>query len=156
MHDFKLPYVLEQPEADGSQVAMQRSFSGEFVIAEPQPGTWQIDNRIAPYDKILVRGVQTPRSAVPVLPTAVSLVWTTGERVALTLTDAVGSVTVACDTALSHETAPALYRILPLAQFTADRQRFWRRVFWLVRIPGGRLLLRLIAKRERRSGRTEN
>jgi hypothetical protein len=131
---------------------MQRSFSGEFVITELHLGTWQIDNRIAPYDKILVRGVQLPRSAVPVLPTAVSLVWTTGARVALTLADAAQSVTVACSTALSHETAPALYRVLPLAEYTSERQRFWGRVFWLVRLPGGRLLLRLIAKLERRSG----
>lgn len=129
---------------------MQRSFSGEFVITEPNPGTWQIDNRLAPHQRILVRGVQTPRAAVPATPTCVDLRWPVGERVVVTLKDAAQSVALSCATAWSHEPQESLYQALPLAEFTADRQRFWRRVFWLVRIPGGRWLLRLIARRARR------
>ncbi len=131
---------------------MQRSFSGEFVIAEPHPGTWQIDNRLAPHQRILVRGVQTPHAAVPATPTAVNVEWLAGKRVVLTLQDGSQSVALSCDSAQAHETNESLYRALPLAEFTADRRRFWRRVFWVVRIPGGRLLLRLFARRARRSG----
>jgi hypothetical protein len=80
------------------------------------------------------------------------LLWTAGEGVVVTLADAARSVTLACDTALTHEADAALYRALPLAEFTPERRRFWRRVFWLVRIPGARLLLRLIARRARRPG----
>jgi hypothetical protein len=42
-----------------------------------------------------------------------------------------------------------LYEALPLAGFDATARRFWRRVFLLVRLPGGRYLLRLIAQRKR-------
>jgi hypothetical protein len=151
VHDFTLPYGFDQPDAEGNQAAMQRSFSGEFAIAETHPGTWQIENRLVPHQRILVRGVRTPRPAVPATPTRVSLEWTAGKPVVVTLQGDAGSVALSCDSATSQETNEGLYRALPLAEFTADRQRFWRRVFWLVRIPGGRFLLRLFARRARRT-----
>ena len=51
--------------------------------------------------------------------------------------------------AIIHEPQNRLYDALPLAGFDAQARRFWRRVFLLVRIPGGRHLLRLIARRKR-------
>jgi hypothetical protein len=131
---------------------MQRRFSGEFVIAEPVPGTWLIGNLRVPKQTIIVRGVQTPRAAVPDLPTDLSLSWAPDGTVVLNLADAGRSVAVSCATASSQEPDETLYRVLPLAQFTADRQRFWRRVFRLVRIPGGRFLLGLIARRRGGAG----
>ena len=50
---------------------------------------------------------------------------------------------------LVHESRPALYRALPLAQFDARARGFWKRIFLLVRLPGGRALLRLLARRTR-------
>ncbi len=38
-----------------------------------------------------------------------------------------------------------LYDSLPLVKFDADARRFWRRVFGLVRIPGGRYLLKFLS-----------
>ena len=52
-------------------------------------------------------------------------------------------------TAFAHEPKPALYAALPLERFTARAQSFWRRVFLLVKLPGGRALLGLIARRAR-------
>jgi hypothetical protein len=52
-------------------------------------------------------------------------------------------------TVLVHEPLPTLYRALPLADFDARARRFWQRVFWLARLPGGRTLLRLLARRAR-------
>jgi hypothetical protein len=40
---------------------------------------------------------------------------------------------------------PKLYEALPLARFDAKARRFWGRVFWLVRMPGGRSLLKYFA-----------
>jgi hypothetical protein len=37
-----------------------------------------------------------------------------------------------------------LYESLPLVSIDADARRFWRRVFRLVRIPGGRFLLKIL------------
>lgn len=50
-------------------------------------------------------------------------------------------------TAILHEARDRLYEVLPLADFDARARRFWRRVFLLIRIPGGGHLLRLIARR---------
>jgi hypothetical protein len=46
-----------------------------------------------------------------------------------------------------HEPLPSLYLGLPLAVLDERARRFWRRVFWLVRIPGGQRLLGLVARR---------
>jgi hypothetical protein len=48
-----------------------------------------------------------------------------------------------------HEPLAQLYEGLPLARTDPKSRRFWRRVFWLVRIPGGRLLLAAVARRTR-------
>jgi hypothetical protein len=53
--------------------------------------------------------------------------------------------------AIVHEPLPHLYGNLPLASIDADARRFWHRVFRLVRIPGGRFLLKLL----RRSGKRQ-
>jgi hypothetical protein len=55
--------------------------------------------------------------------------------------------TVAMRGAIVHEPLPQLYAALPLAAFDERARRFWRRVFRLVRIPGGRHLLGVLARR---------
>jgi hypothetical protein len=52
-------------------------------------------------------------------------------------------------TALSvavHESKERLYDALPLAEFDVAARRFWRRVFRVMRLPGGRFLLRFLAR----------
>jgi hypothetical protein len=39
-----------------------------------------------------------------------------------------------------------LYDSLPLADFDRSAQRFWNRVFRVMRLPGGRFLLRFLAR----------
>jgi len=48
-----------------------------------------------------------------------------------------------------HEAKPSLYGNLPLVQFDRKARRFWRRIFLLMRLPGGRSLLKRIARRPR-------
>lgn len=57
--------------------------------------------------------------------------------------------TVAVRCAIVHEPQPQLYAALPLAGLDEQARRFWRRVFRLVRIPGGRHLLGILARRSR-------
>ncbi len=52
-------------------------------------------------------------------------------------------------TATIHEPLPQLYRRLPLVVLDEAARRFWRRVFLLARLPGGRRLLHWIARRRR-------
>jgi hypothetical protein len=54
--------------------------------------------------------------------------------------------------AIVHEPLPQLYEAMPLASLDAKARRFWRRVFRLVRIPGGRYLVGILGRR-RGSGR---
>jgi hypothetical protein len=53
------------------------------------------------------------------------------------------------DSVFIHTPKTRLYENLPLASFDRDAQRFWKRVFRLIRIPGGRLLLGAITRRRR-------
>jgi hypothetical protein len=48
--------------------------------------------------------------------------------------------------AIVHEPLGRLYESLPLANIDANARRFWRRVFRLVRLPGGRYLLKLLTR----------
>ena len=52
----------------------------------------------------------------------------------------------AATSAIVHEPLGHLYESLPLVKFDAKARRFWRRVFRLVRIPGGRYLLKFLAR----------
>jgi hypothetical protein len=53
---------------------------------------------------------------------------------------------VAAASAIVHEPLSSLYEGLPLAGLDARARRFWRRVFALVRLPGGRFLLKLLTR----------
>ena len=71
------------------------------------------------------------------------------DGVAVTTTRAKRIATLHASSAIVHEFRDGLYDSLPLAGFDSDAQRFWKRVFRLMRIPGGRLLLGLVARRNR-------
>jgi hypothetical protein len=62
---------------------------------------------------------------------------------------AVGPTVSNARQALVHKPVPALYESLPLERLDARARRFWARVFLLVRLPGGRALLNLWARRRR-------
>jgi hypothetical protein len=57
---------------------------------------------------------------------------------------------VAAASAIVHEPLGELYDGLPLASIDADARRFWRRVFALVRFPGGRYLLTFLSRPKKR------
>ena len=61
-------------------------------------------------------------------------------------------VTVQVKSAFVQEPRPKIYGALPLGRPDARTLRFWRRVFALVRLPGGQFLLGWLAARTRRNG----
>ena len=71
--------------------------------------------------------------------------------VLVTLSSDAGPTSLQARAALVHEPFAQLYQSLPLARLEDSARRFWRRVFRLVRIPGGRHLLRFLAARRRES-----
>jgi hypothetical protein len=58
--------------------------------------------------------------------------------------------TIRAQSVIVHEPLARLYEALPLVTLDAKARRFWRRVFRLVRIPGGRHLLGALARFPRR------
>jgi hypothetical protein len=126
---------------------MRRNFSGEFSAQDLGKNVWRLA-RAAPHRiEVIAQGAED--NAAHAFGTAVIsnlgiewhsdmalLSFMSGERVE--------TVESAC--VIVHEALLHLYEGLPLASFDAKAQRFWRRVFRLVRLPGGRYLLRFLGR----------
>ena len=127
---------------------MQKTVSGPFTVRNLGAGAWQLTNQTGV--EVLLRGAGTAAPEILQEPSLASLglEWST-DAVRVTTRDARGIRSLVSRSALLHEPRPRLYEKLPLASFDADAQRFWRRVFGLIRIPCGRYLLRFIARRGR-------
>jgi len=125
--------------------------SGPFVASQLKAGVWWLDANDSAKPKVLLRGAGPDAAAAlergSVL--GLNLEWRR-EAVHVALRNVDGVCTFSVHSALLHEPQPRLYESLPLAGFDASARRFWRRVFLLMRIPGGRLLLRSIARRRGR------
>jgi hypothetical protein len=128
---------------------MKHSVLGPFVSRDLGNGFWQLTAG-APAASQIYLHVAGP-GAADVLKGAnfakVDLEWRDGAILALTGRD--GVAYLQAKTAIVHEAQGRLYDSLPLAGFDLNAKRFWRRVFTLMRIPGGRFLLGIIARRNR-------
>jgi len=124
----------------------QRTLSGPIQVQHLGAGLWQLTAAAAV--QVYLRVPTASRSAALEQRPIQQLVlqWRHG-GVTVSVTADAGVRVLEASTAVIHEAQNRLYEALPLAGFDARARRFWRRVFWLLRIPGGRYLLRLIARR---------
>jgi hypothetical protein len=130
---------------------MRRNFSGSCSASFAADGTWRITQSRPHETEIIVVGADS-RSAQACGTTLhdLGIEWQ-GQRVLLTMMSAAGRVaTLEAASAIVHEPLGNLYAALPLAEFDGRARRFWRRVFLLVRIPGGRSLLGILAHASRK------
>jgi hypothetical protein len=131
---------------------MRRKLPGEFTVQKLADGAWRLSRREPTRADIFLRGADARaedifrRAGVGDL----EIEWREDTAV-LTLTSAGLSAVIQSQGAIVHEPLAHLYDALPLASFDANTERFWRRVFRLVRIPGGRHLLGFLARRTRKS-----
>jgi hypothetical protein len=124
---------------------MQRVIGGPFERGEAAPGAWRW--RAAGGAELIVRGAAATEIEIAASrPRAASVDWLEDGVLVTLVTDA-GPVPLRARAAITHEPLTRLYATLPLEQLDKRAKRFWRRVFWLVRLPGGRRLLRLLARR---------
>jgi hypothetical protein len=135
---------------------MRRVLPGTFTIDAAGPDRWRLSAAPPSSLVIHVRGLCGPAAAQPpqldgAHATAVSLDWPAAGGVDIDLTLPEGPVRMKAAEARVHATPSDLYRVLPLAQFDAGARAFWRRIFLLVRLPGGRFLLQAAARRARAS-----
>lgn len=129
---------------------MRRTVCGEFLGRDAGSGAWRLTTGVPAGPEIYLRGVES--NATQALRdsriSAVEFEWGR-DGVLLTLTSTAGTRVLTARHAVIHEPLPRLYDDLPLVELDHAARRFWRRVFRLVRIPGGRHLLGLIARRAR-------
>ncbi len=128
---------------------LQRGLQGEFRLKIVSKDCWRIDNLALPHESLWLRGVEAQAAPVPPRFDRLDVVWRRDGRIDATLAAGGDALTVGASAALLHEPRERLYDSLPLPVYTRQIARFWRRVFRLVRIPGGRVLLTWLARRSR-------
>jgi hypothetical protein len=126
---------------------MRRNLPGTFVVRDLGRGAWRLKSEAAQIE-VIVRGAQAHSAALPAIVRDLDIEWRTDD-VPLGLTSGEQRSVIRAQTVIVHEPLANLYAALPLATLDANARRFWRRVFTLVRIPGGRHLLGLLARRRR-------
>jgi hypothetical protein len=129
---------------------MRRNLPGTFLATDLGEGAWRLSRgEAAPID-VFLRGTGSGAAEVLRSPFVrdIDIEWR-AETVVLTLTSAEQRRTIEAQSAIVHEPLARLYEALPLISLDAKARRFWRRVFRLVRIPGGRYLLGILARRTR-------
>jgi hypothetical protein len=126
---------------------MRRNFSGAFLAQDRGNGAWQL-TRAAPHEiDVFLRdaeqGAARAFGTAPIVDLGIE--WH-AKTALLTFMSGARVATVEAATAIVHEPLRHLYDGLPLVSIDADARRFWRRVFRLVRIPGGRYLLKILRR----------
>jgi hypothetical protein len=130
---------------------MRRNFSGTFLPLERGHGAWRL-SRAAPHeaDVFLRDAEHGAASAFGNLPLVdLGIEWR-DETALLTFMSGDRVASVKAASVIVHEPLGRLYESLPLVSIDADARRFWRRVFGLMRFPGGRYLLKLFTRPARR------
>ena len=129
---------------------MRRNLPGTFLTQNLGEGAWRLSrSEAAPVDVFLL-GAESAAAEALRSPWVrdIGIEWR-AETVVLTMTSAEQPRIITAQSAIVHEPLGRLYEALPLVSFDAKARRFWRRVFRLVRIPGGRYLLGALARRNR-------
>jgi hypothetical protein len=142
------PSPFEKLRYDAPMIAnKRRNFTGAFRGRRSSAGAWCLT-------QALPRPIEVHLRIAPAhLPAAldaelkdVGIEWRADSTVlSMLLGDRL--MTFQAASAIVHEPVSGLYENLPLGVFDAAARRFWRRVFFLIRLPGGRRLLKLWAGR---------
>ena len=129
---------------------VRRNFPGTFMCHDLEEGAWRLSRGSPAPVEVFLRGAEF-RAADTLRPSSVGdldIEWRAG-NVVLTLTSAGRRHSIGVQSAIVHEPLGKLYEALPLVSLDERARRFWRRVFFLARIPGGRHLLGILARRTR-------
>lgn len=132
---------------------MSKNLPGPFAARSLGTGTWLLTTGVAGGPEVVLR-VAGPGAAflADAVVENLAVSWR-DDGVELIVSAATGIRVLSAASVIVHEPNLKLYESLPLAGFDAEARQFWRRVFRLIRIPGGRHLLGLIARRGRRRPR---
>jgi hypothetical protein len=127
---------------------VERTITATLMARELPGGNWQLSSGNAGGVDIILCGTDPEaRAALTGLRASEARVAWHADGAAVTLITTGGIRQIRARTVILHEPQALLYEGLPLVRLDEAARRFWRRVFWLVRIPGGRRLLGLVARR---------
>jgi hypothetical protein len=130
---------------------IERSLTGAFHAVHLGADSWRLTTGVAGAAEVYLCGVD--REAFAALdgstPSAVTVDWADAGATVTLISAGAAVAQFKSRTATIHEPRPLLYAGLPLVVLDRAARRFWRRVFLLARLPGGRQLLRWIARRTR-------
>src|SRR2546430_10240468 len=126
---------------------LRRNYSGAFIVQSRGDHAWQL-SRAAPHEMTVFLRDAEPGAAhaLGIGPICELGIEWHAEKALLTFLAADKVASVEAASVIVHEPLAQLYQSLPLASIDADARRFWHRVFRLVRIPGGRYLLKLLTR----------
>jgi hypothetical protein len=129
---------------------MRCNLPGTFLTRTPGQGSWQLSRAEPEPVEVFVLGAAPPtaESSRALDVRDIGIEWR-ADSVWLSFFSDGRPMAVQAQGAIVHEPLPRLYAALPLARLEEPGRRFWRRVFRLVRIPGGRYLLGILARRTR-------
>jgi hypothetical protein len=128
---------------------MRCNLPGTFLTRNLGQGRWLLSRGAPEPVEVLVLGAAPPAASSPALEVSdIDIEWRV-DSVWLRFISEGRPIAVQAQGAIVHEPLPRLYAALPLARLEEPGRRFWRRVFRLVRIPGGRYLLGFLARRTR-------
>jgi hypothetical protein len=136
---------------EGLKSVTRQRLPGPFSAAKLNSGVWQLTGDVPDGACVYLHGAgpEASKLLAGMRITALEFEWR-AEGVIIGVAGADGVRHFRSETVIIHTPAARLYDSLPLASFDADARRFWKRVFRLIRIPGGRLVLGAIARRRRR------
>jgi hypothetical protein len=129
------------------------TWSGAFSAQQRGERNWVISaadpaaGEPARVDVHLIGVALEPR-LVPATFERIEIAWTAGAA-DVALRRGAATVSLRARAAFVHQERPRLYADLPLEVFGPRSRTFWRRVFFVVKVPGGRILLNYIARRAR-------
>jgi hypothetical protein len=121
-----------------------------FDVEDCGNGLWCLRQHAALDAAVYVRG-SLPFAQLAKCAT-LGIEWPDGGGAIISIALPSQTVTVQVKSAFVHEPRPGIYGELPLGRLDARTMRFWRRVFGLVRLPGGQFLLGWLAARKRQAG----
>jgi len=130
---------------------LRRNFSGAFQAHDLGSGAWRL-SQAAPHeiDVYLHGSERRAAQAFGAAPIGdLGIEWRT-ETALLSFVSGDRIETVEAASAIVHEPLRHVYESLPLQSFDADARKFWQRVFRVVRIPGGRYLLKFLSRSPKR------
>jgi hypothetical protein len=129
---------------------MRCQLSGEFLARDLDSSEWRLSQSGPNPTELRLRDADAEGAAAfrrgPIRDIAIE--WRDGVAMLEFMSEG-RSMTMTARSAIVHRPLPALYGALPLASYDEAARGFWRRIFRLVRLPGGRYLLGLVARRRR-------